>query len=216
MQDVTPLTVAGIALIAGYWVWLWAFFTHVRPKVMTRVGRRLQVKVRESHAILDAGTYEIEDEHAPLKKHGTVVLADFLLTITGTVGVAALVFIPAFLVAESGVLLPLEGSITGRRAAMRAPASVAMQGSSADVPIEIENTGRLALSRCMLATSGYSARSGYVHGRSPAFDLAPGATRTQKLELSAAKRVPGAHAIRVELECDAQRLAATSVALNVD
>jgi hypothetical protein len=215
MHDFGPLTVAGLALVVGYWVWLWAFFARVRPKIMARLGRRLQVRVGESTGVLDGGTYEIQDAQAPLRKHGIVVLADFLLLVAGTVGVAALVFVPAFLVAESGVLLPLEGALTGRRAALGAPAAVAMQGLHADVPIVVRNTGHLALSQCALATSGYSARSGYVHGRSASFDVGPGEARKLVLALSAAKPVSGTHPIRVALECDARRIAASSVAVEV-
>ena len=215
MQDLGPLTVAGLLLVVGYWVWLWAFFARVRPSIMARLGRRLRVRVRESSGVLDGGTYAIEDGDAPIGKHGTVVLADFALTFAGTVGVAALVFIPASVVGESGVLLPLEGSITGRRASIRAPASVAMQALHADVPIDIENTGRLPLSRCAVETSGYSAGSGYVHGRSASFDVRAGQVRSVVLPLSAARPAPGTHAIRVELECEARRIAASSIAVDV-
>ena len=116
-----PAIALGLALLVAYWIWLWAFFAKVRPRIMKALGRRLDVKVAESVEFLDAGTYNVETEDAPIRKHGAVWGVDILVTVVGTVGVAAAIFVPAFLVADSGMLLPLEAKLTGRGATIAAP-----------------------------------------------------------------------------------------------
>jgi hypothetical protein len=54
---------------------------------------------------------------------------------------------------------------------------------------------------CRLDVVGYTARNGYLTGASNGFDLELAARRTVDLTLNVQKRVPGAHAFRVNLEC---------------
>jgi len=104
----TPAVVLGVVLLAIYWAWIALFFARVRPWLMARLGSRLGVRVRESLNPLDAGTWGASGRGASLPKSGIVMAADLAILLVGVVGVAALLFIPAFLVADSGALLPLE------------------------------------------------------------------------------------------------------------
>ncbi|MFO1308586.1 MAG: hypothetical protein U1F64_09105 [Burkholderiales bacterium] len=203
----------GLALLAAYGAWLWAFFSRVRPRAMAALGRRLAVEVRESSDPLDAGTYDVEDEGAALRKRAAVYAADLALLLLGTVGVAALVFVPAFLVAESGALLGLEGRLTGRSVAMSAPASATMASGKATLAVEVANTGREALRACRATTDGYTARNGYLHGSSAWFDLAPGERRSATVPLDAVRPPAGEHRFRVKVECANERLAVAEATL---
>lgn len=207
----------GIALLVAYWVWLWGFFAHLRPRVMAALGRRLGVRVRESTDVLDAGTWDVKGDDVPLRKTGAVLAADLVVLLLGTVGVAALVFIPAFLVAESGALLPLEGKLTGRLATLAVPAPATMPRSPATARLVIDagNDGREALRDCVVGVDGYTARNGYLNGRSARFDLAPGARRRIEVELSATRPPTGQHRFRLELECANERLAVVESVLEV-
>lgn len=112
-STLTPGAWLGIAPFAGNTLWPFVFFTYARPRAMRAVARRLATNVAESTDFEDAGTWRTDDD-APLAKTGAVLGVDLALVLIGTVGVAALVFVPAFIVGESGVLLPLESSMTGR------------------------------------------------------------------------------------------------------
>lgn len=208
MSSLTPGAWLGIALFAAYAVWLWAFFTHVRPRVMAALGRRLRVRVTESHDVLDAGTWTTDDD-APIRKTGAVLAADLAVLLLGTVGVAALVFVPAFLVAESGVLLALEGRMTGRLVALRVAGPATMQAAVAKATLAAEavNEGRTALRQCRAVVDGYTARNGYLTGASPWFDLDAGARRSVTIVLDAIRPPIGEHAFRVKVECANERLA---------
>jgi len=121
----SPSVVAGVVLLVLFWAWIGVFFARVRPSIMNAVGRRLRVKVEESTSFVDAGTYGVKGDRASLPKTGVVLLADFAVLFLGTVGVAALLFVPAFLVAESGARparaaraaphRPRRGAARGRR-----------------------------------------------------------------------------------------------------
>lgn len=166
----SPSVVAGVVLLVLFWAWIGVFFARVRPSIMNAVGRRLRVKVEESTSFVDAGTYGVKGDRASLPKTGVVLLADFAVLFLGTVGVAALLFVPAFLVAESGTLLPLEARLTGRGAALRVVDVVAMSPAAgrATLALDVENTGRETLVACIGGVDGYTARNGYLHGSSPA------------------------------------------------
>lgn len=209
MSDLTPLTYVGLALIAGYWVWLWAFFTHVRPRVMQVLGRRLRVAVQESNGVLDGGTYSAQREDAPLSTQSTILIVDLLLLLTGTVGVAALAFVPAFLVADSGRLLSLEGRLTGRRAMLEAVPAALMPISKAraSIDVAVRNDGSASLAQCSAKVADYSARNGYLTGRSALFALEPKQRAVVRVELDAIKPPAGEHRYRIEVECGADRLA---------
>ena len=212
----TPGQWLGIALFAGYVAWLFAFFQYLRPRAMRAVGRRLRTKVVESTDLVDGGTWSTDDD-APLAKIGAVSGADFVLLMLATVGVAALVFIPAFLVAESGVLLPLEGTMTGRSVTLRVQRPNVMPAGKPQLSlaIEVDNGGRTDLQACRAELAGYSARNGYMHGASPYFDLAAGARVAALVKVEALRAVPGDHEVRIEVECANERLAAAPVTLTV-
>ena len=206
----------GVALFAGYAFWLFAFFQWVRPRARRAVGRRLRTKVVESTDVVDAGTWDTDDD-APLAKTGAVIGADFALLMLGTVGVAALVFIPAFIVAESGVLLPLESRLTGRGLALRLQPPNAMPADNPKVSlaIEVDNGGRTDLRACRAEVAGYSARNGYMHGASPYFDLAAGARVAAIVKVEAMRPPRGDHELRIRVDCSNERLAVEPVTLTV-
>ncbi|MCC7113198.1 MAG: hypothetical protein IT520_02320 [Burkholderiales bacterium] len=203
-----PAVWLGLALLVGYWIWLWAFFRYVRPRIMEAAGRRLGVTVEESLRILDAGTYDTTGD-AALGKRGAIWGLDLVVLLAGTVGVAALVFVPAFLVAESGALLPIESAITGRGATISPlpRADMPIAARKASIAVGVRNTGAKPLARCRLAVAQYTAANGYLTGRSPWFDLAPGEARDVAVELDASKPPAGEHRYPVKLECDNERLA---------
>ena len=212
----TPGAWLGISIFAGYALWLFAFFTYVRPRAMRAISRRLRTKVVESTDLLDAGTWSTEDD-APLAKTGVVIGADFVLVLLGTVGVAALVFIPAFIVGESGVLLPLESRMTGRGVTLRLhpPNAMPADNPRATLSVEVDNGGRVDLRKCRALVDGYSARNGYLHGASPWFDVAAGARVAAIVKLEAVRPPPGDHDVRIKVECDNERLAVETVKLAV-
>ncbi|MFO1306660.1 MAG: hypothetical protein U1F54_23295 [Burkholderiales bacterium] len=215
-MSLTPGAWLGISLFAGYAIWLWAFFTHVRPRAMRAVARRLRTRVVESLHVEDAGTWSTDDA-TPLSKTGAVMAADLALLLMGTVGVAAAVFIPAFIVADSGALLAVESRMTGRAVEIRIGPFNAMAAESPRValPVEIDNKGASALTACRAMVDGYTARDGYLHGTSPTFDLAPGARAATTVRIEAQKPVKGEHAIRIKVECGNERLAVASATLPV-
>jgi len=217
LADIGPGAWLGIALFAAYLAWLGAFFASVRPRLMAALGRRLKVEVRESTDLLDAGTYDIEGQGATLPKTGVVYAADLALLLVGTVGVAALVFVPAFIVAESGALLPLEGRITGRSVAMQVAGTATMASASGKATLGVGaiNDGRERLRQCRAMVDGYTSRNGYLHGSSAWFDLAPGERRAVEIALDAIKPPAGVHRFRVKVECANERLAVADAVLGV-
>jgi len=212
----TPGAWLGIALFAGYALWLYVFFTYVRPRAMRAIARRLATNVVESTDFEDAGTWRTDDD-APLAKTGAVLAVDLALLLVGTVGVAALVFIPAFIVGESGVLLPLESSITGRALTLtiRTPNAMAQEDARVALAIEVDNGGRTDLRACRALVDGYSASNGYLHGASPWFDLAAGARLAALVRLEATRPPRGDHVVRIKVECANERLAVGNVTVTV-
>lgn len=211
-----PAVALGLALLVAYWAWLWAFFAKVRPRIMDALGRRLRVKVAESTSLLDAGTYNVEDEDAPIRKHGAVWAADMAVTALGTVGVAAAIFVPAFVVAESGALLAWEAALTGRGATLAAPAEAAWPRDARAVALRVEarNTGREPLARCQVRTADYRASDGYLHGNSAFVDLPVGATRAVDLKLEATRPLAATTPVRLRLDCADERYAAATIELS--
>ena len=100
-----------------------------RPAIMAAIGRSLRVEVKEETIGLASGAYEVVGKGAPVAKVGAVWLADAVVLLLGTVGVAALVFIPTFLVAESGVTDPIYRALTGRRVTFAAPALIPLSAA---------------------------------------------------------------------------------------
>jgi hypothetical protein len=217
MSTISPLQLAGLALVLGYIVWLMVFFSRFRDRILRAIGRRLRVDVEESSDLLDAGTYGTADGTAALPRQAAIWLADAAVTLFATVGVAALVFIPAFLVAEQGLLLPLEGRLTGRRAALVVPESVTMRRSAgtATARVSVRNEGRAPLQQCQVGVADYEKRNGYLHGTSAWFDLAQGDERRVELPLTALRASAGTFAFRIELECAHERLLVKPTRLRV-
>jgi hypothetical protein len=209
--------VLGVALLVVYWAWIGVFFGRVRPRIMDGLGRRLDVRVRESTDVLDAGTYDTRSDRAPLRKKGVVYVVDLVVLLLGTVGAAALLFVPAFLVADSGTLLPLEAKLTGRGAELRVPEAVEMNAGDgkASLALDVRNTGRDALAGCIGGVDGYTSRNGYLHGVTARFDLAAGERRSVALALDATRPPAGERAFRVKLECANERLAVAEARLVV-
>jgi hypothetical protein len=213
----SPAVVLGVALLVLYWAWIVVFFGRVRPRIMEALGRRLDVRVRESTDVLDAGTYDTRSERAPLRKKGAIYVVDLVVLLLGTVGVAALVFVPAFLVADSGALLPLEARLTGRGAELRVLEAAEMKAGDgkASLALDVRNAGRDALLGCVGGVDGYSSRDGYLHGATARFDLAAGERRPVALALDATRPPPGERTFRVKLECAGERLAVAEGVLRV-
>lgn len=213
----TPAVVLGIALLAIYWAWIALFFHRVRPWLSARIGSALGVRVRESKDVLDAGTWDASGKGATLPKSGLVMAADFAILLVGTVGVAALIFVPAFLVGESGALLPIEARLTGRGATLRAfdAGEMASTERRARIALDVHNTGRDALRDCYGLVDGYRASNGYLHGRTERFDLGAGERKALWIELEAMRPPPGTHAFRLKLECANERLAVAEAVLKV-
>ena len=163
-----------------------------------------------------AGTWSTEDD-APLAKTVAVFGADIVLMLLGTAGVAALVFIPAFIVAESGVLLPMESRMTGRGVVLhlRPPSVMPADAPRASLGIEVDNAGRADLRACRAVVDGYGARNGYLHGASPWFDIAAGARVAAVVKLEAMRPPRGEHDVRIKVECSNERLAVETVKLTV-
>jgi len=212
-----PTVALGLVVMGVYWAWLWAFFTHLRPRAMKAVGSRLRVKVAESARVLDAGTFDIEEEEAPVRKHAAVTMADMVLTTAGTVGVAALWFVPVFLVADSGALLPVESRLTGRGVVLEPIADTPMSTSkpAAVVNLSLRNSGVQPLASCQARVADYRAADGYLDGRSPFFALAPDEARTVAVPLAAVRPPPGVHHYRIKVECANERLAQGGARLSV-
>jgi len=210
-----PAIALGLALLVMYWAWLWAFFARIRPRFMDALGRRLGVKVAESTGFIDAGTYNVETEDVPIRKHGAVWGADAVITVLGTVGVAAALFVPAFLVAESGALLPIEAKLTGRGARLDVPAEAAWprDARSIVVRIDVRNTGREPLERCQVRTADYRASDGYLRGTTAYVDLPTSAARSLALPLEASRPLASRTPVRLRLDCADERHATATLAL---
>jgi hypothetical protein len=213
----SPAVVLGVALLVLYWAWIGLFFGRVRPRIMDALGRRLDVRVRESTDVLDAGTYDTRSDRAPLRKKGAIYAVDLVVLLLGTVGVAALLFVPAFLVADSGALLPIEAKLTGRGAELRVVDAAEMKadGGKASLALDVRNTGRDALVGCVGGVDGYTSRNGYLHGATARFDLAAGERRPVALALDATRPPLGERAFRVKLECASERIAVADAKLVV-
>ena len=93
MDQLGLVEIAGIGVVLGLVAWQFVFFQFVRPRIMQRIGRRLDVEVHESLGAWDAGVFDTENA-APIRKTAAVAVADFVVTLAGTVGVFATVSIP--------------------------------------------------------------------------------------------------------------------------
>jgi hypothetical protein len=196
--------IAGIVIVLCLISWQFVFFQFVRPLIMRRIGRRFSVEVQESVGPWDAGVYNAE-ESAPLRRTAAVAIADFLVTLLGTVGVFAFVSIPLFLLADSGLPNRWEGRLTGSSVRIGDITVPVMDDRNAVAGVVVRNESNGPMRDCRIEVADYRARDGYLNGFSNTFDLSPGTTQSVELPLSVMKRVPGTHRFRISLECE-QRL----------
>ena len=207
----------GVGLLVLFWAWIGLFFARVRPCIMAALGRRLGVRVAESTDLVDAGTYDVTGPKRPLGATLAVIGADLLVLLVGTVGVAALIFVPVFVAAERGWLLPLDARLTGRSATLKI---IGFSGMPQDVgkarfTLAAESTGDAPLMNCIVATDGYTSRNGYLRGVSAPFDLVTGSPRTVEVDLDATRPPLGDLRFMLELECSAERVAVADGTLQV-
>ncbi len=204
MDQLGLVEIVGIIVVLCLISWQFVFFQFVRPRIMRRIGRRLSVEVQESAGPWDAGVYNAE-ESAPLGRTAAVAIADFLVTVLGTVGVFAAAGIPLFLLADSGLPNRWEGRLTGASVRIGDITVPVMEDRRAVASVVVRNESNGPMRDCRIDVTDYRARDGYLNGFSKAFDLEPGTTQSIELPLSVMNRVPGTHPFRVSLECE-QRL----------
>lgn len=204
MDQLGLVEIAGIVVVLALLAWQFVFFQFVRPRLMQRIGRWLDVGVHESLDVWDAGVFDTEDA-APVRKTAAIAIADFVLTLGGTVGVMAAVSIPLFLLGESGLPHRWEGQLTGTAARIGDVTVPVMNGGRADAVVMIRNEAIEPMRACRIAVADYRARDGYLTGASDAFDLPAGTSQSIALPLRVTRSIPGTHAFRISLECG-QRL----------
>ena len=200
MNQVGLVEIAGIIVVLALIAWQVLFFQVVRPRIMSRIGRWLNVDVHESHVPCDTGVYDTA-EGAPIGKTVSVTVADLVVILVGVVGVIAAVTIPLFLLAESGLPFRWEGQLTGQAVRIGEIVVPPMIDRKTTARVTVRNEARDPMSACRLDVVGYTARNGYLTGGSNYFDLEPATSKAVDLGLGALQRVPGRHAIRINLEC---------------
>ena len=200
MKDIGLVEAVGIVIVLALIGWPIVFLQVVRPRVMARIGRWLQVGVRESTDAWDAGTYDAHDG-APLHKTLAVTVADLVVILVGIVGVIAAISIPLFLFVETGLPYRWEGQLTGTAVRIVEVVVPPMTDDTTTARVTVRNEARAAMQACRLDVAGYTARNGYLTGASNAFDLEPEASVTVDLKLDVSRRIPGTHAVRLNLEC---------------
>ena len=154
MDQLGLVETAGIIVVLGLVAWQFAFFQFVRPRMMQRIGQRLDVRVHESLDAWDAGVFDTEAA-APIRKTAAVAVADFVLTLAGTVGVFAAVSIPLFLLAESGLPHRWEGQLTGTSARIADVTVPAMTGGRSVAVVMVRNEASNPMHACRIAVADY-------------------------------------------------------------
>ncbi len=200
MNQIGLVETVGIIVVLALVAWPIVFFQVVRPRIMARLGRWLNVGVHESLDVWDAGVFDAE-EGAPLRKTVAVAVADLVVILVGIVGVIGAVTIPLFLLAESGLPFRWEGQLTGTAVRIGDIVVPPMTGRTTTARVTVRNEARDAMRACRLDVAGYRAKNGYLTGASNTFDLAPAASVTVDLVLDMQKRLPGRHAFRIDVEC---------------
>lgn len=207
MDQVGPMEILGILTLVVYAAWLYTFFSTVRQRLLAAVGRRLMVDVKESSGLLDSGLYTTVGP-ASLRQSVIITLSDMVVTLLGTVGMAALWFIPIFLAVEYGLIDPLQSLLTGRRVTLELPPTITMRASqpTQTVALVVRNDGGSAERQCGVSLADYTARDGYLSARTPLFDLAAHGERALPLPLEGIRPPVGRHTVRVRVECTNRRL----------
>lgn len=200
MNQIGLVEGAGIVIVLALIAWQVVFFQFVRPRIMARIGRRLNVGVQESVGAWDAGVYDAQ-EGAPLRKGLSVIVADFIVIMVGVPGVLGGAAIALFLLAESGLPSRWEGQLTGTSILIGEIVVPPMIDRKSSARVTVRNDSRVTMPACRLDLTGYTARNGYLNGASNYFDLAPATSETVDLKLEVMKPVPGMHRFRINLEC---------------
>lgn len=200
MNQIGLVEIAGIAVVFSFFVWMILFFQIVRPRVMAWVGERFNVQVRESTGALDAGSYEVVDK-APLAKHGAIALIDLAVLLLGTVGICALISIPAFLIGDSGLPYRLEGILLGQRVSISGAQIPPLRDGKSGGIIVVVNESENPVEDCRVSVADYQASNGYLTGATGYFDLSPRETRTETISLAAVSAARRSYEIRLSLEC---------------
>jgi hypothetical protein len=201
MQQFGIVEVGGILVFAAFLVWLFVFFQFLRPRLMDRLGMNLGVAVHESTGVFDEGTYSTTGD-APLAKSAIVAVMDGAMLMLGTVGMAAAIFIPAFLIAESGAPYRWEGALTNTRVRLTTIEIPPMRDGTSAARLRVVNEGDRSQRACRAEVADYTARNGYLNGGSDYFDLAPAEDRIVPIALESLRPVVGRHTFRLALECD--------------
>lgn len=176
--------------------------------------RWLNAEVHESTGPWDAGAYDTR-QGTPVRKTVGVAVADLVVILVGIVGVIAAVTIPLFLLVESGLPSRWEGQITGTLVRIGTVVVPPMTARKVTARVTVHSHARQAMRACELDVAGYTARNGYLHGTSRAFDLEPSTSETIDLPLEVMRRVPGTHAIQIDLECSLRMKDAVRATLDV-
>jgi hypothetical protein len=200
MNQLGLLEIVGIVVVLALIAWPMVFFQVVRPRIMARIGRWLEVGVHESLDPLDAGLFDTE-QGAPLRKTVALAVADFVVIVVGVAGVLSAVAIPLFLLVESGLPSRWEGQLTGTSVRIGDIVVPPMTDRKTTARVSVRDEAREAMRSCQLDLAGYTARNGYLAGTSNYFDLAPDTGATIDLVLSVMQRVPGTHRFQINLEC---------------
>jgi hypothetical protein len=202
MSQIGLVEGAGIVVVLAYLFWLFLFFQYFRGWIMGLAGQALGERVSESSGALDGGTYSTAG--GSIVKAMLVALIDLVVILCGTVGVAALVFIPAFLVAESGLPYRLESALTGTAAHIEAAVFPAMTAENlyySDGVVRVVSGAEETVAGCRVRVADYRADNGYLSGTSSYFDLRPNETREVSVQLSAISPPPGTITFQLRLEC---------------
>lgn len=200
MNQIGLVEIAGIIFVLLFIAWMILFFQVVRPRLMEWVGKRYNVRVRESTGALDAGTYEVVG-NAPLVKHGAIVLIDFVVLLLGTVGACALCSIPAFLIGESGLPYRLESQLFGQGVSVVSAQIPPLRDGESKGIVIIQNDSDKPMEDCRVSVADYQASNGYLTGATDYFDFSPKELRYQPITLSAVNPIPGTYNIRLSVEC---------------
>lgn len=201
MNQIGLVEIAGMAVVFSFFAWLILFFQVIRPRLMEWVGTRFNIEVRESAQPVDSGTYEIVGD-APLAKHGALTLIDLVVLLVGTVGVCALMSVPAFLIGDSGLPYRLESVLLGQGVSIVSAQLPPLRDGESEGIVVVMNESENPIRDCRVSLSDYSASNGYLTGATPFFGMDPGVSDHIAMSVTAQNPIPGTYQIRLSLECE--------------
>jgi hypothetical protein len=217
MDQIGPVEIIGAILFLGYIAWLVGFFSIIRPRLMQAIGRRLGVRVAESTNLEDSGSFIAVGKKATGTTKLLISTLDMGILLLATIGVCGVAGTSVFFLDERGVLADLHANLTGYRIVLDIPAQLSMSRSEQQLRLNlsVRNIGEHPVTGCVVGTADYSARNGYVSGRTTSFDLAVGAQQAMQLELSARNPTVGTFPLRIEIECQGRTLRITQTTLTI-